>query len=98
MFESARAILDWAGVAPERGNFKTHNGLLTAFSQHLVKPGFFPDDLGKAIQRAQAMRQLADYEPSEVPLDAAKAIVEAAHKFVEAASVLVAKPYVSPGE
>ena len=62
MFDAARVAFAWAGVVPERGTFKSHGGLLSAFGLHLVKPGLFPAEPGRAIQRVQTLRQLADYE------------------------------------
>ena len=59
MYDAARATLDWAGVAPAHGAFKTHHGVIAAFSLHLVKPGLFPAEPGRAIQRAQSVRQVA---------------------------------------
>jgi uncharacterized protein (UPF0332 family) len=44
MHDAARACLAWAGIAPERGEFKTHHGLIGAFGLHLVKRGLFPED------------------------------------------------------
>ena len=44
MYDTARACLTWAGIAPERGAFKTHHGLIAAFGSHLVKPGIFPEE------------------------------------------------------
>jgi len=93
MYDAARATLEWAGVAPAHGAFKTHHGVIAAFSLHLVKPGLFPAEPGRAIQRAQSVRQVADYEASPVPYDHAADTVRAAESFVSTAATLVAKPY-----
>ena len=92
MYDAARATLAWAGVMPERGAFKTHNGLIAAFSLHLVKPGLFPAEPGRAIQRAQTLRQIADYEPSAVPFEEAVETVRAAETFVSISVRLIATP------
>ncbi len=91
IYDAARACLAWAGVAPERGEFKTHNGLITAFGLHLVKPGLFPVEVGKALQNVQTLRQIADYEATPVPHDKAAQALAAAGIFVSTAAVVVAK-------
>ena len=96
MFDAARAALAWAGIAPERGAFRTHHGLTAAFAQHMVKPGLFPAEPGRAIQRAQAVRLIADYDASPVPAAEAAETVRAAQRFVETAAALVAQPYPPP--
>ncbi len=69
MYDAARAALIWAGISRERGEFKTHSGVLAAFGLHLVKPGLFPAEPGRAIQRVQSLRQVADHEETPVPHD-----------------------------
>lgn len=71
MYDAARACLAWAGVAPERGDFKTHHGLISAFGLYLVRPGHFPAETGRALQNVQTIRQVADYEATPVPHDTA---------------------------
>ena len=93
MYDAARATLEWAGITPERGEFKTHHGLMASFSLHLVKPGLFPAEPGRAIQRAQTLRQVADYEASPVPHEQAVETVRAAESFVSTAAAMVARPY-----
>jgi uncharacterized protein (UPF0332 family) len=96
MYDAARATLAWAGIAPERGAFKTHSGLIAAFSRGLVKPGLFPAELGRAIQRALTVRQIADYEASPVPHSDAVEIVRMAESFVATAAKIIAEPYRPP--
>jgi hypothetical protein len=57
-----------------------------------LKPGLFPAEPGRAIQRAQAVRQIADYEATPVPLSEAGGTVRSAAEFVAAAAALVAGP------
>jgi uncharacterized protein (UPF0332 family) len=84
MFDAARAALlaCKAPVPPEVA--KTHSGLISAFSLHLVKPGKFPVELGKSFNKAEDLRLIADYKGD--PLDAADArwVVEQAGAFVGA--------------
>ena len=96
MYDAARACLAWAGVAPERNEFKTHRGLIAAFGLHLVKPGLFPAEAGRAIQRAQTLRQIADYEASPVPQGDAVETVGKAESFVATATALVAPSQQGP--
>ena len=96
MYDAARACLAWACVTPERGEFKTHHGLIAAFGLHLVKPGFFPVEIGKALQTVQTLRQLADYEATQVPRDKAEQALIASEKFVATAKSIAAQPFPLP--
>lgn len=60
MFDAARAALIQSGapVVPEVA--KTHSGLISAFSLHLVKTGRVPTELGKALNKAAEIRLIAD--------------------------------------
>jgi uncharacterized protein (UPF0332 family) len=84
------------GVVPESGTFKTHQGLQSAFSLHLVKPDLFPLEPGRALQRAQSVRQFADYGVELVPYEDALDTVQSAENFVETAARLIATPYRAP--
>jgi uncharacterized protein (UPF0332 family) len=96
MYDAARASLAWAGITPEHGEFKTHHGLISAFGLHLVKPGHFPSDIGKALQNVQTLRLAADYEAAPIPPEKAEQSLAAAIKFVSAAAALIARPYRPP--
>jgi uncharacterized protein (UPF0332 family) len=96
MYDAARATLDWAGITPGSGGFKTHRGLIAAFSMHLVKPGLFPAEPGRAIQRAQTVRLVADYEAEPVPHDDAVETVAKAEAFVSTAAALLATSFQGP--
>lgn len=98
MYDAARACLTWAGIAAERGEFKTHHGLISAFGLHLVKPGHFPAEIGKALQNVQTLRLAADYEAAPVPQDKAERSLLAAGEFVATASAVIASPYRPPAE
>ncbi len=84
MLDAARAALLAAGapVAPDIG--KTHNGLISAFSQHLVKNGPVSKDMGRLLNRAQEIRQVADYKGGSVELSDTREIVAQAEVFVAA--------------
>ncbi|MEO5671978.1 MAG: HEPN domain-containing protein [Ramlibacter sp.] len=83
MFDAARAalILSAAPVPPEIA--KTHSGLIAAFSLHLVKPGLFPVDLGKAFNKVEDLRLVADYKGDLIDGEEAQWAVQQAQAFVE---------------
>jgi uncharacterized protein (UPF0332 family) len=71
MFDAAKAVLlaTVPTIDPQIG--KTHNGLIAAFGLHMVKTGLVSIELGRALNRAQSIRQIADYtgdmiEPEDV--------------------------------
>lgn len=84
MFDAARAALLASGspVAPEIA--KTHNGLISAFSLHLVKPGRVPVELGKALNKTEELRLMADYKGDPVEEEDAAWAVSQAQTFVHA--------------
>ena len=96
MYDAARACLAWVGVVPERGEFKTHQGLIAAFGLHLVKPGLFPADIGRFFHSAQSLRQTADYDAIPVSQQQTEQALAAAESFVAAAAGLIANRYQPP--
>jgi uncharacterized protein (UPF0332 family) len=83
MFDAARAALiaSKAPVPPEIA--KTHSGLIAAFSLHLVKPGLFPVELGRAFNRAEDLRLVADYKGDSISPEDALWAVQHAQSFLE---------------
>jgi len=61
MFNAARAALLASSAPLPASASRTHNGLITAFSLHLVKPGLVPVELGRSLNRAEELRLIADY-------------------------------------
>lgn len=84
MFDAARAALlaSEAPVVPEVA--KTHSGLITAFSLHLVKTGRVPVELGKALNKVEDLRLVADYKGDPVEVEDAAWAVRQARLFVQA--------------
>ena len=84
MFDAARAALlaSRAAVPPEVA--KTHSGLITAFSLHLVKTGLFPVALGKSFNKAEDLRLIADYKGDPLGAEEAKWVTQQAESFVDA--------------
>jgi uncharacterized protein len=83
-FDSARAALLVANAPVPAEVGKTHGGLITAFSQHLVKNGPIPKDIGRLLKRAEEIGLVADYKGDSVELADAREMVEQAERFVEA--------------
>jgi uncharacterized protein (UPF0332 family) len=84
MFDAARAALLKAGVGGSPEMAKTHSGLIHAFSQHLVKTGQVPKELGQSLARAHELRLIADYTGDQVETADAQAAVDRAEQFIAA--------------
>lgn len=84
MFDTARAALLAFGapVRPDIG--RTHSGLINAFSEHLIKNGSVPKEMGRLLKRAEEIRLVADYKGDSVELIDAQEMVEQAETFVAA--------------
>jgi uncharacterized protein (UPF0332 family) len=84
MFDAARAALlaSKAPVEPEIG--RTHGGLVSAFSLHLVKTGRVSVELGRALNRAEELRLVADYKGEPVEVEYAAWAVRVSQEFVQA--------------
>lgn len=78
MFDAARAAL----LASGHDVGKTHKGVLSAFSDRLVKNGPLPKELGRLLKHAETFRYVADYEGDPVELDDAREMVAQAETFV----------------
>lgn len=82
MFDAARAALMRSGAPVGAEVAKTHSGLITAFGLHLVKPGRLPIELGRAINRAEELRLVADYTGQPIDAEQASWAIENADLFV----------------
>lgn len=71
-----------APVEPDVG--RTHSGLIGAFGNYLVKNGAVSKDMGRLLNRAHEVRQIADYKGDSVEPADAKDMVEQAETFVAA--------------
>lgn len=91
MFDAARAALIASSAPVEPEIARTHSGLITAFSLHLVKPGRVAVEHGRALNKVEDLRLIADYRGDTVSPDKAAWAVEPATNFIVAirASVLV---------
>lgn len=80
MFDAARAAL----LISEHEVGKTHKGVLSAFSEHLVKNGRLPKEMGRLLKHAETFRYVADYEGGSVEPSDARTMVKQAETFVAA--------------
>jgi uncharacterized protein (UPF0332 family) len=80
MFDAARAALH----SLDADSGKTHQGVLNAFSNRLVKNGPLPREMGRLLKYAETFRYVADYEGGPVELADAQRLVVQAGQFVTA--------------
>jgi len=84
MFDAARAALIDSGAPVQSEVGRTHSGLISAFSLHLVKTGQVRIEYGKALNKVAEIRLIADYTEDEVTAETARWAVEQALEFIEA--------------
>ncbi|CAB3773415.1 HEPN domain-containing protein [Paraburkholderia humisilvae] len=84
MFDAARAALLASGAPVDPNVVRTHNGVIAAFGLHLVKTGRVQPEWGRALNRAQEIRQVADYTGDGVDMELAAWVVEQSRMFIQA--------------
>lgn len=84
MFDAAKAALLVKAPSGDSTIAKTHSGMITAFGLHLVKTGLVPIELGRAFNRAQNIRQVADYTGDLIAPNDVDLLVKQAVGFVRA--------------
>ena len=84
MFDAARAALIASKAPVEAEIARTHGGLITAFSLHLVKPGLVAVEHGRALNKVEDLRLIADYKGDGVTGDNAAWALAQATRFVAA--------------
>ena len=82
MFDAARAALMAFQKTDEVLTIKTHSGLISSFSLQLVKPDLIDIELGKALNKVEDLRLIADYRGDAITLDDAGWAVEQAQIFL----------------
>jgi len=82
MFDAGRAALMWAHAPVDASIAKTHSGLITAFSLHLVKDGPVPREMGRLLKQAEEIRLISDYQGDSVEMADAQALVDQAAAFL----------------
>lgn len=88
MFDAARAALLWANAPVPAEVARTHSGLITAFSLHVVKPGLVAIDHGRALNKVEDLRLIADYRGDPVTQENAAWALEQAQAFLAAIQAL----------
>jgi uncharacterized protein (UPF0332 family) len=83
MFDAARAALITSDLGIDAESVRSHGGLITAFSMHLVKPNRVPVALGKAFNRVEEIRLAADYRGGVVDRRQAEWAIEQTRLFVQ---------------
>jgi uncharacterized protein (UPF0332 family) len=92
MFDAARAAL-LAIAAPVPSEIaKTHSGLISAFSLHLIKTGKLPTELGKALNKVEGLRLVSDYKGDSISLEDSQWAVAQATVFVQEIAKLIDSP------
>ena len=61
---------------------RTHSGLIASFSLKLVKSGLVDIELGKALNKVEDLRLIADYKGDPVGMEEAAWAVQQATEFV----------------
>lgn len=92
MFDAARAALLIINAPVPAEIARTHSGLITAFSLHLVKPGRIALEHGRALNKVEDLRLIADYKGDPVTLENAAWALEQSEKFLLAIQALMDKP------
>lgn len=83
MFNAARAALLRSGASVSEDVAKTHGGLISAFSLHLVKTQKVPVEYGRMLNKVEELRLIADYKGDSIEQDKAEWAVECAQGFVQ---------------
>ncbi len=83
MFDASRAALITSGFAELAITTKTHSGLISIFSLHLIKTEKLPTELGRSLNKVEDVRLMADYLGKGVDLDRANWSLQQAEIFVD---------------
>ena len=81
LFDAARAALMAFQNSDEVLTIKTHSGLISSFSLQLVKPGMIDIELGKALNKVEDLRLIADFKGDAITFEDAGWAVEQAQTF-----------------
>jgi uncharacterized protein (UPF0332 family) len=89
MHDAAHAALFITGSETSDAIIKTHHTLIAEFGKRLVLGGQIDANLGRALNRVQDIRLLADYDATPPSLTDAAWCVEKAKIFVAAIRTMV---------
>ncbi len=82
MFDAARAALLASKLSDDVLTIRTHSGLIASFSLKLVKSGLVDIQFGKALNKVEDLRLVADYKGDPVEMEEATWAVQQATEFV----------------
>jgi uncharacterized protein (UPF0332 family) len=88
MFDAARAALLVVQAPVPSEVARTHSGLISAFSLHLVKTGLVAVEHGRSLNKVEDLRLIADDRGDLVDLDKAAWALEQARNFLQAVQAL----------
>jgi uncharacterized protein (UPF0332 family) len=83
MFNAARAALLKSNAQVPEEVARTHSGLISAFSLHLVKTNKIPVEYGRALNKVEDLRMIADYKGDPIEPDRAIWAVDQSKIFVK---------------
>jgi uncharacterized protein (UPF0332 family) len=89
MFDAARGALLATNEVKDLSVIKTHTGLISQFSLHLVKTGRVSIEHGKALNKVEDLRLIADYTDNAISEQDSEWALTQANSFVEAMETLV---------
>ncbi len=89
MFDAARAALLSINAPVPAEIARTHSGLITAFSLHLVKSGHIAIEHGRSLNKVEDLRLIADYKGDPVTLENAAWALEQSEKLFAAVEALI---------
>ena len=79
MFYSVLALLIFEPYSSSK-----HSGVLSYFNRRFIKDGLFPEDLGRAVNRAFDLRQRGDYrEQAELTGEEVAPFLDWAQRFID---------------
>lgn len=79
MFYSVLALLIFEPYSSSK-----HSGVLSYFNRRFIKDGLFPEDLGRAVNRAFDLRQRGDYrEQAELAREEVAPFLDWAQRFID---------------
>lgn len=91
MRDAAHAALYATGHEATDALIKTHHSLVAAFGKELVLGGQIDAEFGRAFNKVQDTRQLADYSADPPPLADATWAVDQAEAFIAAVHAMIAR-------
>lgn len=84
MFYAAQAVLLTKGL-----HYKRHSAVIANFNREFVKPGVFPKEISRMLDKAFDLRKQGDYSIIPVELEQALAVLKEAAGFVDAVRVFL---------